>query len=721
MDETEIDLRSILGILRRRARLIAVTLAIFIGAAILATFVLTPKYTASVLILVDPTAKNLLDPSSSSRSSGTDSARVDSEVEILKGSGILLSVIENQSLIQDSEFGVRLGRRDRILAFLRIKDAQLPSGDAALQSVISKLKNTMSVRRVGLTYLIRISITTGAPARSAKIANAIAGAYIADQVQSKIATTLTARDILQGRIDFASSAIIEAEEAFDGFINQNIDTITRETGRSDIALIRDELARKISHSEETSIAAVQIQQNLSLGNWLAISQSLEDQAIAELARQRDKLTEDLQAAATDSSIAINLRDELAKIDSDLQERAENGLSSLRQSISNQEGEVSDLRTQLRTTVLGSELPADVLTQIYGLQQNAEIARTQYQTLIIRVRSLDAQAQVQIADSRVVSAALPPSDASFPNTKLILMMAGMVGLGLGIGLAFLYENFVGGYSSEAQIESVLKLAVATSIPMHSLVVKSASKDEILSAADLMHLAPMSVYAESIRRLRANLDHSLRDIQNGSPTGRIKKTGKVIMVSSAIPGEGKSTISLSLGRAYAMAGHKTLVIDCDLRKPSLHRYLGIDREVGLADYLQGDTQSTPLTDIIVSDPKSKLAAIVSSRSSTIPTDQLASSTALSQLIARAKTVFDYVILDSPPLIPVVDGIYLAEHADVVALIVKWSTTSQTDSREAAAILRSAIRPNIDVYGVLNQQSGGRSAYNSRYSAYYGNEST
>src|SRR5690606_23212552 len=139
MDDQEFDLRSIMGLLRRQARLIIATVVLIVAVAGGAILTLKPVYTAATLVLVDPSRKDLLNPDAQSTSSSSDSARVESEVELVKSQTTLLRAIRDNDLLEDPEFGVSIGLRDRILSFLRLAQPVLPTGEAALQGVILKL------------------------------------------------------------------------------------------------------------------------------------------------------------------------------------------------------------------------------------------------------------------------------------------------------------------------------------------------------------------------------------------------------------------------------------------------------------------------------------------------------------------------------------------------------------------------------------------------------
>jgi capsular exopolysaccharide synthesis family protein len=353
----------------------------------------------------------------------------------------------------------------------------------------------------------------------------------------------------------------------------------------------------------------------------------------------------------------------------------------------------------------SDLPVEVLTRLYEFQQSADLARNQYESLLARSGDLQVQAELQIADSRIVSRALPPSQPSFPNPPLILMLAGLGGLGLGVGLAFVYENFVGGFSSESQLGLVTRLPVVGDIPLQKL------PPDARSVADTLISAPLSRYSESIRRARAGLDQHLRGMRDEKGEG-----GRVIMVSSSVPQEGKTALALSLARAYAQSGSKTLLIDCDLRRPAIHKHLGVEPAVGLFEFLAARTEAETLSSIIMRDEETRLSVIVGSKRSDIPTDQLITSNAFSRLVAAAAANFEVVILDTPPVLPVVDGLYLAQYADAVLLVVRWSSTAQTEVRAALGRFDQAKKPQAPVLAVLNQQVHGPTRYGKNYNGYY-----
>ncbi len=711
MEETEIDIRGIVGLLRRQIRLIVITFVVVMVLAAIALFAMTPRYSSSALIFVDPSSKNLLDPESSASSAASDNARVDSEVEILRSQGVLVNVVQSQNLISDPEFGVSLGLRDRVMAFLRLGDADLPTGEAALRNVLNKLQSSLKVQRRGSTYLIAVGIEAENPERAATLANAVADAYLDQQIRSKIDSVSASQATLEARLSEARDAIVRSEESFDSFIESNLDTLAAEAG-TEVEQMRAELLSLTDERSDTVELAQSVNQYLSENNFQAVVASLQSDALTELENQRQELSVALSESQPNSPIAINLRDELASIEARLEAQASQEVETLQGQVSQIDASVSQLRQSIRSDLLSSDLPVDVLAQLYELQQSAELARTQYQTLLSRSSDLAIQTGLQIADSRIISRAMPAGGPSFPNKRLILLLAGIGGLCLGIGLAFLYENYIGGIISSEQAQSVLKTTSVVEVPRQ----KKLPGQEGSSVSSVVMAAPLSHYSEAIRRLRAAIDMHLRKKKSEpAVTGQAPKA-PVIMVTSSVPAEGKSTMALSLARTYALSGLKTIIVDCDLRKPSIHQQLGLEPEGGLLDFLTGSAKPETLSNIIVHDKATGLSVLTGARRSDIPTDQLLMGKAFESLINAARKNFDIVILDTPPILPVVDGIHLLHYVDIIAFVVRWASTSQSEALTAITRFDEFKSDDTEVLAVLNQQESQRSSYLNRYSSYY-----
>lgn len=710
--EYDISLREILRIVRRRIWLIAAAVVLCGGVGLVALLAIKPVYSASALVMVDPSQKDLLDPGQAS-AGFSDSARVDSEVQLVDSDTNMLLVARDLDLASDPEFGVTVGLTDLVKAFLKVGDSTTLTAEQAVQVVTAKLKGAVGVQRRGLTFLIDVSARSARPEFAAKLANAIAKTYIDQQLQSKVNGTLASRNIIQARVQGASDAVAESENAFDRFIDDNLASISASTGRMDLVQLRDEIT-KLAQTKTSESSQVEVTQAaLAQRDWAAIASTLGDEAIANLNKQRADLLSSLADVPDQSDAAVNLRGELADLEGKLQRDTTKVIATLQSSVADSQARMVELRNQLRTDVLGSNLPAETLTQLYELQKSAEIARNQYQTLLSRQADLENQAYLQVPDSRIAAEAIPPNVPTFPNPRLFLGLALAAGLGFGLVLAFLVENFIGGFSTEEQAQNILRSPVIATLPRQRSGKRRVGGGD--GVADIIVAAPLSVFAESIRRVRIGIDQAVsrKRLEIGEDPG----SSRTILVTSTAPKEGKTTIALSLARAYALSGRSTLLIDCDLRNPSLHKYLAGEQPHGLLEYLGGGADRPELGSIMMTDADSGAQLILGSRRrNDRPTDQFIAGPAFANIIKAAEKSFEVVILDGPPVGPLVDPLYLVGLVDVVAFVVRWGKTPQQQVRKSVAQLKSAAPPNVDLLLVINSQDGSNAAYTGRYGSYY-----
>jgi polysaccharide biosynthesis transport protein len=243
---------------------------------------------------------------------------------------------------------------------------------------------------------------------------------------------------------------------------------------------------------------------------------------------------------------------------------------------------------------------------------------------------------------------------------------------------------------------------TSPPVAARPVFGATLDKDMVAA----LQPFSPAAEQFRTLRTRI-------------AQVESAGqrRIILVTSPGDGDGKTVTVANLALTMAQEFQRqVLLIDADLRKPSIHRQMGVEASTGLLEHLMKPANEEGLSDILFTESQTGLLALVGARRSDIPTDQVIASKAFDDLIQLARTHFEMVVIDTPPVGPVVDGLYLAKFADAIAFVVRWASTSQRDARDAAHSLESAKRPGVPTLVILNQQEGSAASYRNKYAGYY-----
>lgn len=688
----DIDLRALLAALRRQRRVLLVSIVGGLAATVLALFALAPRYTATALIEVDPSPKDLLSATRpQAPNSGSESARVDSEVEILRSDALARAVIERLDLLSDDEFRPRRSLTQALLQ--AVGSAQAGAGtDRPLAQTLRRFHAAQDIRRRGLTYLIAVSMTSRSPERAAELANTLADAYLAAQVRAKSAEAIAARDLLRQQIEAAREQIAVNESAIRQFLANGGDAVAGDEAPEEAAavagkrLLRNEAERLLEQSD-----------------WKALSRALHDKTLAALVQAR-------QQAAREGA-GPDLQATLSEIDARLRARSMQVLAGLEREIDTL-SQAATAQEAPKPVAADQPLPPETLASVYAMQQATAATRQQFQVLSSRLREVEAQVRLQLADSRVVSPALAPAVPSFPNRGVFLLAGFAASAGIGTGLAFLREHYLGGITTPEQLSDVARAANVVSLPASF---QSAAASGGSGLADRVIDAPLSSYSEAVRTLRAAIDLAPPDATADDD----KRNARVVMVTSALPGEGKTTTALALARTYALSGKATLLIDADLRMPAVHRHVGVEPDSGFVDFLRnpGGTEESPR--FFARDPGSTLSLILGAGIAEIPTDQLLASPVFESLIAYAREIYDLIVIDTPPLLPVVDGRYVALHADNVVLCTRWASTPQGDVRRAAEQVQMSMRRDTGLIAVLvgvgesrGGLFGGRSDYSGRY---------
>jgi succinoglycan biosynthesis transport protein ExoP len=362
-----------------------------------------------------------------------------------------------------------------------------------------------------------------------------------------------------------------------------------------------------------------------------------------------------------------------------------------------------MERSMREATGQGELDGDDAVRLRELERTAAVNKSLFEDFLQKAKITDEQSTFRARDVRVIMPA-QDGDQSFPNQKRILMIALLAGLGLGVGGAFVMEKLKSGFTTAREIEETLAIPVLASV--RQMTKSQLVKDGKSVQLPFYHMHyPLSSFSEAMRTLRSSIH--LSDVD---------QPPKVIHVTSARPGEGKTTIAVSLAVSAALSGLKVALIDADLRRPSASRFFNLEEEKGLVDLLMG--AATP--ENVMRFRKDLKLMVIPAGSKSLNASDVLGSERMKEFIFRLKGAFDYVVVDTPPVGPVVDAIIVSGLADKTIFVVQWGSTPRELVEASIQQLHIHKRVAGVVFNYVNQNRakkyGGEYYHLKGYDKYY-----
>jgi polysaccharide biosynthesis transport protein len=701
---------SAFGLLRRQYLVILFAAALGVGAGVIYLGVATPIYTAQTSVYID-LHKNPVDQQPGIF--GNDPIEIESQIQIIKSKGVAASVIKKLQQTDNS-------------------DSASESG--SIENMIAAFQNSLTIEPAG-GRVITIKYNSASPERAAQIANATANAYITDQLEAKYQANRIATNWLQERQQQLREQADAAQRALDLFKKQN-DIVTTDGGRLlDSVQVTELNSRLVTARTQVSDSLTRLNRLQSMV-LLGTSDTHIDGAISEITSPiaTNLRQQYLELARRESEWSVRYgKDHLAVVNlrNRMQEIRNSLFDELRQSAETAKNDYEiakqrqeEIEKQLAKIVALSRSTSQVQITLAGLDSAATASRKFYESFLQQYMGSTQQATLPITEARVISVASPPSEKSKPKNILVLALSLVGGIGLGFGLGLLRDTMDRVFRTAKQLEAELQIPCVALVPLvkdgktkqpwHQAIQSGNATDRKATADDpevfrTVVNSPLSSFAEAIRSIKLTIDLHM----DARPC-------KVIGFTSTLPNEGKSTIAAALAHLIAQVGGRVLLVDCDLRNPTLSRMLSVSAAVGIFDVL---ARRAPATDAIVKEAKSNLAFLPAGKK--IPlhlTSEILGGESISKLFEMLRQNYNYILVDLPPLSPIIDVRASTHFVDAYLLTVEWGRTKigavEQSLRAAPRIYESLIGTILnktDMDSIRRYDSSGRYDRNNHYIRY------
>ena len=625
---------------------------------------------------------------------GADSSRLPTELAILKSESLLLSVARDRNLANDPAFSGTSGRYQNVDdPFVR-------------ERVIDALQRDIFVSVIPKTDIVTISCTTGKAQLSADIVNQLVQDYIAHSFQSRADATKRVENFFSTQLDDLKQQV-ETSQAQMLELQKKLGVLGFDPKDNQITSTLDELNKAAGEAELARIAAETRYQVLSSMDPSILDQAGSAYAPSNVSSLRGQLyAAETNLAQLNATLGPNnpkevaVRNQIAQLNKQIAAEEERILSETKQVYLAAKAQETQTNAALDAEKATAYQLRDDLLEYTLREREFESNRTLYEGLEQRLRTAGVEAGLESTEIEPIDTANAPLGPTLKPRTNIIVLDTFVMLIFGVILAFIMESLDTGLRSVSEIESVSGLPSLALIPRAR---RSVSDETSLSTAmrNLGTLSsPKSQFSEAFRALRTSL---LLSVAGGEP--------KLILMTSATPSEGKTTVSINLACVLAQRNVRVLIIDADLRRPTVHHRFGLNGKVGLTSVLTG---SVSLEDAIQTVPEiPQLDVLVSGPVPPFPTEMLSSET-MHQLLERCRGIYTHIVMDSPPLLSVTDSVVLARDADAVVMIVRHGKSSKHAMRRARDLL---VRSGAPVTGIVLNAVDLNSPEYYAYYGYYG----
>ncbi len=674
----EIDFFTMVNVLwRGKLRLLIYMIIVGLLGGYYAVSVATPIYPAGAVVALATKQQQVLDIESVLSGGQGGSEAVNTEVEVIRSRNLITALVEDLNLVDDEEFNESLKESSGFNPVGAIKSVLGLGGDpkteaAIFNDVVDTVISVISVSNIRQSLVFTINVRTEDPDKSALIANTLADLYIQSSLNEKFIATEQASKWLSEKVAELKLELEASETKMKAF-SDGTQLISAEA-LAGLSIQLKEMRERISDFD-TKRVELEVKRN----SINAAAQAKDYEQVVKLAnntRLATAFTELKAGNVEQATFDLQVSGIVSQIDFDISR-----LNTQRDSIAKAE---VDFQAEI------NEQSADLI-ELQQLQREAQANGLLYESFLSRLKETAVQQGLQQADSRLLSSAVP-QEASSPKTLLIILLSSIIGLIIGSGILIVKEMRNNTFRTADDLESYTEYNVLGSIPK----VVEAARDRIL---EYTQAKPTSVFAEAVRNLRTSI--LLSDVDNPP---------QVIMSTSSVPNEGKTTMALTLAQNISALNKKVLIIEGDVRKRVFKEYFKLDNPTGFVSVMADETA---IDDAVYKS--SELGAdILIGEKPVVNAADLFSSVKFADLLEDLRKKYDYIIIDTAPVLSVPDARIIARHADVVIYSVRWNSTTKTQVKQGLSMFENL---GLQIGGLVFNQIDGNEMKSYGYANQYG----
>ena len=690
---SDLGLQDLIRIFQKHKWTILVWIIVVVTAAVLLSLRMTPIYDAMARVSIQgqtPNYLNFKDNQNNANDSG-DATSIDTDVRIMQSDSLAMLVIQKMGLDKNPEFA---GRQ------VETTNGGLPvsavgGGDRATQQqLISKFHNSLHIQTVAGTTIIEVRFANPNPQLAAQVANSVTQTFIEQNIKARFESTMQAADWLSKQLADLQIKMETSQATLNDY--QKEKGIVGLDDKSNLTVDKlEELNKELTSAQADRIQKQSLLKTALTADPASLGATLNDNGLLTLRGQQVELQTTYARLSTELGPShprvVEVKNQLDEVQKDFN----SAIVSARQRIQN-DFEAAQNREALLQSALDDQTGVanqlnQAAIQYKILKQEADSDRELYDGLLEKLKESELAAGLTSSNVRIVDLAMPPVRPASPNIPRNIEFALLFGIIGGVATAFVVEGMNTTVRTPDQSERLSGLPTIGVIPQHILD-QAAAREALTRLAKLSAPAGMSPeFLVSFLNPLSDVVEAYRALRTSIMLSASKHPPKIILFTSAMPQDGKTTTSANIALVMAQQNKRVLLVDADLRRPSLHKAFGFKSEIGLSTALSGITKSA---DAIQPTVQPNLFLMPAGPIPPHPAELLGSQT-MEDLMNEWREQFDHIIIDSPPVLSVTDAVMISILADAVILVIRAGKTKSAAVRRASVLLQHT---DINLLGIV-----------------------